>query len=151
MIVLDYLIANEDRHMNNFGVLRDAETLEWLGFAPIYDSGSSLGYDKTNGQIRSGRDVVCKPFKNHHEEQLRLVSDFGWIDFGALSDVKELISDTLSADGAKEYIDGSRILAIADAVERRIRRLSQFAMDRTLPQGLTTEDDVEEDIAKDYK
>ncbi|MFR1476850.1 MAG: HipA domain-containing protein, partial [Hydrogeniiclostridium mannosilyticum] len=42
MIVLDYLIANEDRHLNNFGVLRNAETLEWLGFAPIYDSGSSL-------------------------------------------------------------------------------------------------------------
>lgn len=29
MIVLDYLIANEDRHLNNFGVLRNAETLEW--------------------------------------------------------------------------------------------------------------------------
>ncbi len=34
MIVLDYLIANEDRHLNNFGVIRNAETLEWLGFAP---------------------------------------------------------------------------------------------------------------------
>ena len=47
MLTLDYIIANEDRHFNNFGVLRDAETLRWLGFAPIYDSGSSLGYDKT--------------------------------------------------------------------------------------------------------
>ena len=28
MMVLDYVIANEDRHFNNFGVLRDAETLE---------------------------------------------------------------------------------------------------------------------------
>lgn len=53
MIVTDYIIANEDRHMNNFGLLRNAETLEWIGFAPIYDSGSSLGYDKLPGQIRS--------------------------------------------------------------------------------------------------
>lgn len=30
MIVLDYLIANEDRHQNNFGLLRSADTLEWL-------------------------------------------------------------------------------------------------------------------------
>ena len=28
MIVLDYIIANEDRHLNNFGLLRTAETLE---------------------------------------------------------------------------------------------------------------------------
>ena len=46
MLVLDYLIANEDRHLNNFGLIRNAETLKWLGFAPIFDSGSSLGYDK---------------------------------------------------------------------------------------------------------
>ena len=57
MIALDYIIANEDRHLNNFGLIRHAETLEWLGFAPIYDSGSSLGYDKVAGQIRAGRDV----------------------------------------------------------------------------------------------
>ena len=53
MIVLDYLIANEDRHQNNFGLIRDANTLEWIGAAPIFDSGSSLGYDKLANQIRS--------------------------------------------------------------------------------------------------
>ncbi len=63
MITLDYIIANEDRHFNNFGVLRNAETLEWIGMAPIYDSGSSLGYDKVPAQIRSGQEIICKPFK----------------------------------------------------------------------------------------
>lgn len=72
MIVLDYIIANEDRHFNNFGMLREAETLKWIGFAPIYDSGSSLGYDKMPVQIRSEKEVVCKPFKNHHAEQLSI-------------------------------------------------------------------------------
>jgi hypothetical protein len=33
MIVLDYIIANEDRHFNNFGMLREAEALNWIGFA----------------------------------------------------------------------------------------------------------------------
>ena len=72
----DYIIANEDRHFNNFGVIRNAETLEWLGFAPIYDSGSSLGYDKMPAQMRSEKEVVCKPFKNHHAEQIKLVTVF---------------------------------------------------------------------------
>ena len=150
MIVLDYIIANEDRHLNNFGVIRNAETLEWLGFAPIYDSGSSLGYDKTPGQIRSGKEVVCKPFKNHHSEQLKLVSDFSWIDFGRLTGVDELITKTLSADGAEEYMDDSRIQAIAETVNRRVQNLLQLSMTQTPVQAFSTEDDVEKDIAEDY-
>lgn len=150
MIVLDYIIANEDRHLNNFGVLRNAETLEWIGFAPIYDSGSSLGYDKVGPQLLSERDVICKPFKKHHVEQLKLVSSFDWIDFDSLSDVRELITETLSADGAKEYMDENRIRAIAAATEKRIQNLSTLAMVQSNSQTDTTEDDVEENIAEDY-
>ena len=150
MIVLDYIIANEDRHLNNFGLLRNAETLDWCGFAPIYDSGSSLGYDKLAGQIRSGKEIVCKPFKKHHEEQLKLVSDFSWIDFDRLSDVDELITKTLSAEGAKEYIDESRIKAIVETVNRRIQNLLHLSMAQVSVQTDSTEDDVEKDTAEDY-
>ena len=150
MIVLDYIIANEDRHFNNFGVIRNAETLEWLGFAPIYDSGSSLGYDKMPAQMRSEKEVVCKPFKNHHAEQIKLVSDFGWIDFDSLSDIGELIAGALSADGAEEYIDENRIRAIIGAAQRRIGQLSQLAISHTPVQEISTEDDVKENIAEDY-
>lgn len=150
MITLDYIIANEDRHLNNFGVLRNAETLEWCGFAPIYDSGSSLGYDKVAGQIRAERDVECKPFKKHHAEQLKLVSDFSWIDFDSLADVDELITKTLSADGAKEYMDDDRIRAVAETVDRRIQNLMRLSMKRAQAQTDSAEDDVEENIAEDY-
>jgi len=150
MIVLDYIIANEDRHLNNFGVIRNAETLAWLGFAPIYDSGSSLGYDKVPAQMRSEKEVVCKPFKNHHSEQLKLVSDFSWIHFDRLSDVRELITGVLSADGAKDYIDENRIRAIAGSAQRRIEQLSQLAISHTPVQEVSTEDDVKENIAENY-
>ena len=150
MIVLDYIIANEDRHFNNFGVLREAETLKWLGFAPIYDSGSSLGYDKTPVQIRTEKDVVCKPFKNHHAEQLKLVSDFRWIDFKRLEDVDELIGSVLTAEGTEEYMDEIRIRAITGSVRRRIGNLYQLAMSQTSVRDHSTVDDVEENIAADY-
>lgn len=42
MFILDYLILNEDRHLNNFGVIRDVNTLKWLDIAPIFDNGQSL-------------------------------------------------------------------------------------------------------------
>lgn len=45
-------------HLNiphvSYTLVWDAETLQWLGAAPIFDSGSSLGYDKLPGQILSG-------------------------------------------------------------------------------------------------
>ncbi|MEG1143329.1 MAG: HipA domain-containing protein [Bacilli bacterium] len=42
MFILDYIIMNEDRHLNNFGIIRDVNTLEWLDVAPIFDNGQSL-------------------------------------------------------------------------------------------------------------
>lgn len=150
MIVLDYLIANEDRHLNNFGAIRNAETLEWVCMAPIYDSGSSLGYDKVAAEIRFSRNIVCKPFKNHHEEQLKLVSDFSWIHFEELSDIRDLIINTLSSDDAKEYIDETRIAAIVDSVEHRIAHLKEIADSHITVQTISTDDDVAENVAANY-
>ena len=42
MFILDYLILNEDRHLNNFGIIRDVNTLKWLDIAPIFDNGEAL-------------------------------------------------------------------------------------------------------------
>lgn len=150
MIVLDYIIANEDRHLNNFGALRNAETLEWIGMAPVYDSGSALGYDKLAAQIRSGKNITCKPFKKHHEEQLKLVSSFEWIDFEKLSDIKEVIKEIMTTGDAVEYMDDARVKAIADSVDKRIRYLEQISMTYIQHQTKSTEDDVEENIAEDY-
>lgn len=150
MITLDYIIANEDRHLNNFGVLRNPETLEWIGMAPIYDSGSSLGYDKVSAQIRSGREITCKPFKNHHDEQLKLVSSFEWIDFSRLLDIKHLIGEVLSAEEAKDYMDTNRIQVIAESAEKRVYQLEQMVLTNQIKQSISTQDDVEKDIAANY-
>ena len=150
MIVLDYIIANEDRHLNNFGVLRNAETLRWLGFAPIYDSGSSLGYDKLPAQMRMEDEYICKPFKKHHAEQLKLVSSFAWIDFEKLGDVREIITGIMTAEGASDYLDTTRVNMICDMTEKRIRNLEQLAMSHTDVRVDSTEDDVTEDVAEDY-
>lgn len=42
MYILDFLIMNEDRHLNNFGIIRDVNTLKWLDVCPIFDNGQSL-------------------------------------------------------------------------------------------------------------
>lgn len=42
MFILDYIMLNEDRHLNNFGIIRNVENLNWIGIAPIFDTGQSL-------------------------------------------------------------------------------------------------------------
>ena len=103
------------------------------------------------GQMRSEKDVVCKPFKNHHAEQLKLVTDFEGIDFDRLSDVDELISGVLSCEKAADYIDEGRIHAITESVQRRIGHLQELAMTQAPRQLDTTEDDVREEVAADYE
>ena len=52
MFLLDYLILNEDRHLNNFGIIRDVNNLKWLSIAPIYDNGQSLNIiDYTDDEL----------------------------------------------------------------------------------------------------
>lgn len=147
MIVVDYIIANEDRHQNNFGLVRDANTLEWLSPAPIYDSGSSLGYDKLTNQILSGKTIECKPFKKTHEEQLNLVTSFDWINFDALKGLDKDIKKVFANAG--EYIDENRINAIISSVESRIEYLQGIAIsNRQIVDNIN--DDVDEDVAEDY-
>lgn len=155
MIVVDYLIANEDRHLNNFGLIRNAKTLDWVEFAPIFDSGSSLGYDKIPGEIRAEIGIVCKPFKRNHEEQLKLVSSYDWIPFENLTDIKDVICEILSDERAEEFIEEKRVKAIADSVENRIQKLKQIAANASknsfyINAQNSTLDDVEKNIAEDY-
>ena len=147
MIVLDYLIANEDRHQNNFGLVRDANTLEWLGAAPIFDSGSSLGYDKLSSAILAGKGVECKPFKRTHEEQLKLVTSFDWVDPDCLYGLEDEIRGIL--DQAGEYMEPARIAAICTSAGLRAKHLIELAHEQAY-QIDNRSQDLELDIAADY-
>ena len=42
MIMIDFILCNEDRHLGNFGVIRNVDTLKWISIFPIFDTGRSL-------------------------------------------------------------------------------------------------------------
>lgn len=42
MLFVDAIIGNTDRHMGNFGFLRDVDTNTLVGFAPLFDFGSAF-------------------------------------------------------------------------------------------------------------
>ncbi|MCM3699743.1 HipA domain-containing protein [Paenibacillus macerans] len=128
MIVVDYLIANEDRHQNNFGVIRNAETLEWIGAAPIYDSGSSLWFSKPLSLISPTAKLTCKPFKNDHNQQIKLVTSFDWLDLSALHGLAEEFRDILKDS---LFIDAARRDALCSALQKRIDMLAEIVHSRT--------------------
>ncbi|WP_302233988.1 HipA domain-containing protein [uncultured Adlercreutzia sp.] len=41
MIVCDSIVANTDRHLRNFGLIRDIHDLAWR-FAPLFDTGNAV-------------------------------------------------------------------------------------------------------------
>ena len=142
MIVVDYILANEDRHQNNFGVVRNAETLEYLGAAPIYDSGTSLWFDKPTAMIGGDR-IVCKPFKNSHEEQIKLVSSFDWLDLSQLDGIEEAWMDLTQGS---DFLDDTRRTAVAKALRGRIDRLKEIS--RT---SVHTAADIQDDVTEDIR
>jgi len=124
MIVLDYIIANEDRHYSNFGFVRNVETLQWQGVAPIFDSGTSLWHNAFSiAEVRK-----CQPFAKTHEEQIELVSDLSWFNIEALNGLEDEITTIFSMS----RMDKDRISAITNAVISRARQIHREVEDTHL-------------------
>jgi hypothetical protein len=118
MLTVDFLIANVDRHFNNFGAIRNANTLEWLGASPVFDCGTSMWHNEFTHNIHPEFDIKCKPFKGTHSEQIKLVTfDF---DFNALKDVDE---EFYSIYKPSKYMDRARIEVLLSALKERVRAL----------------------------
>ena len=120
MLALDYIIANEDRHYNNFGFARNAETLEWLGLAPVYDSGTSLWHNTPH----IGLDAESKPFRKTHDAQIKLAGSLKWFDFDSL---KGLADECEAIFAQSPNISRERRSAISKAIMERAGQVDGMA------------------------
>ena len=123
MLTLDYIIYNTDRHYNNFGFLRDPDTLKWIGFAPVFDSGTSLWHN----EIVIGRKQESKPFKKNHDDQMKLVDSLSWFDIGRLKDFEE---ECVSILKLSEHLDEGRIEKIADVIMSRAKQVERIRQNK---------------------
>jgi len=116
MLAFDFLIGNTDRHYGNFGFLRDVETLEWKGMAPLFDHGNSLWYDRLSSRINRN-ELTCKPFFRTFEEQNYALRAFS-PSFSQLSHdfVQQAAQEIFSLN---TLFDDARIKDLTDAVLHR--------------------------------
>lgn len=104
-ILTDFVLTNTDRHLNNFGLLRNASTLKYVGVAPIFDSGNSMF--RTNPQLAKQDDLTrieVNSFRKTEDKLLRLVTNRSLIDLSLLPTEEELRT-IYSMDELLSYTD----------------------------------------------
>ena len=121
MIICDYIIANKDRHFNNFGVIRDVNTLNFIGVAPIFDNGCSLWYDENDMNI--GEFFLTKPFEEYEKKQLGLVKKMDWLDVSKLEDFPGEVKNILLMN---KLLSKERINKIVNEVKNRIEYIIEL-------------------------
>ena len=78
MILTDFAISNIDRHLQNFGVLRDADTMDLTGPAPLFDSGNSMFFNinrKTPLSRAELLEIEISSLHNSEEKMLKHIID----------------------------------------------------------------------------
>ncbi|MCL2234356.1 MAG: HipA domain-containing protein [Firmicutes bacterium] len=126
ILTLDFIIANEDRHYNNFGLIRDANTLEWLSIAPVFDSGTAMWCKDEHEAIYADGSLESKPFRSRHDKQIKLVKDFSWLNLNALDGIEKVYENLLRQIVADESRYENRIEKLCLALRRRIEILREI-------------------------
>lgn len=90
-ILTDFIITNTDRHLNNFGVIRDSETFKLLRPAPIFDTGNSMFYNTNNIKVDYGLlNIRVTSFKKYEIELLKYVTNPLLVDINKLPSTDEV-------------------------------------------------------------
>lgn len=129
LFILDYLMLNNDRHLKNFGVIRNVNTLKWEKVAPIFDTGESMQCDKYTDEINfsSGKGKFFSNTDKDYEDILKIIGkSILRVD---LSNLKGICDDyRLILEKYQDKLDMSdkRKEKLVSGLNKRIIKLSEF-------------------------
>ena len=127
MLILDYIIMNEDRHLNNFGIIRNVNTLKWIDIAPIFDSGQSLNILDYNEEeiIIQGEGRFFYKISNF-DEIIKNIKDINRFDLSKLDGIVEEFEHLLNKYKYITKITDRRINKICTLLNSRINKLKHI-------------------------
>ena len=120
-IMTDYLMSNTDRHMNNIAIIRNPDTLQLLGFAPIYDSGNSMFYNvpyKDLSRVKIS-DIRTHSFVEKEARLLQYVQNRNCVN----PDNADISFDIYEKDIYERHV---RIPLLKELYEKKINSLKAF-------------------------
>ena len=120
-VLTDFVLTNTDRHLNNFGILRDSQTLKFVRMAPIFDSGNSMFWDAPRLPERSDcTEITVNSFRKTETELLKLVTDRSRVRMELLPS-REEIAELYAKDDSIAFVD-----SILTGYEKKKALLEQF-------------------------
>ena len=121
-ILTDFIISNTDRHMNNLGVLRNPDTLKYIGFAPIYDSGNSMFFRCTNIPTGNLLNIETHSFVKQEVNLLKYVKNRNLVNLNNLPNYNQFCNCYLN-DIQERHC---RIDTMFNAYSQKINYLRRF-------------------------
>lgn len=131
MFVLDYLTVNQDRHLGNFGIVRNVNTLQWVDIAPNFDSGQSMfsqkeiyemNFEKVDGCCFNDKNV---DFEKILELALKMYPLLD-IDFEKLLTIPFLWEKELFKYQYVSNVNDEKIKTLVDGLNLRIFKLKKM-------------------------
>ena len=124
-IVTDFVLTNPDRHLSNISVLRDADTLEFIRMAPIYDTGKALFVGKpAPAKEKDLQGLETVSFAGNETKLLQYVKNRKCVDIEKLPD-PSWIKEMYMKDREQ---DEKRVDAICRAYGTKIEMLKKWQM-----------------------
>lgn len=130
MILTDFIISNTDEHLQNFGILRDPDTMKIIGPAPIYDSGNSMFYNENRKTPYTRADILDREitsFYSREEKLLKKVKNRNIVREDLLpsrAEVRELYAES----GIPEW----KAAVIAENYNIKLQLLHEFRKGKTI-------------------
>lgn len=129
LFILDYLMLNNDRHLKNFGIIRNVNTLKWEKVAPIFDTGESMQCDKYTDEINfsSGKGKFFSNTDKDYEDILKIIGkNILRVDLSKLKGICDDYRLILEKYQDKLDISDKRKEKLVSGLNKRITKLSEF-------------------------
>lgn len=127
MFILDYIMLNEDRHLNNFGIIRNVEDLTWISIAPIFDTGQSLNIlDYNDSELIINGDGRFFYRMDNFDKILSYIKNLKRFDLTKLDGVCEEFEDLLHKYQDITNMTDRRINKICTLLFSRINKLKKI-------------------------
>ena len=120
-ILSDFVLTNTDRHFNNFGILRDSKSLEFVGMAPLFDTGNSMFWKRPSEAEGDLLNISVSSFKKREVDLLKYVTNPEVIDRSKLlegQEIDELLRNDIDYPNRGELI--------IKGYERKLELLEKF-------------------------
>ncbi|MEG1701753.1 MAG: HipA domain-containing protein [Erysipelotrichaceae bacterium] len=125
MFIIDCLTMNTDRHMKNFGVIRNVETLSWERLTPIFDTGQSMNCHELAKNINFN-DGYGKYFSNTNKKfstYLSNISNLERLDVSKLNGLDMQFNQILKKYQDYTEMTDDRIKTLTEGLSSRIKFL----------------------------